>query len=218
MMQIFAEKNAPLEALNWALPQLLAAISAEAGALFMPGRRAGMLVCSACIGPVDIAGAEVPVASSLVGKVFSDGKRRLSHNLQAGATYDRRIDRQTGLQTRPALTVPVALGPDRFGALQAINKKPAEKKPAGKNISGKKQPGKTYPGKSYLGRARTGQTAPGRVSARQMQTGWRRWPGCWGWRFFQLARDARRPCFLSGRYFWQGDGGGLADGPFAGAV
>ncbi len=141
MMQIFAEKNAPLEALNWALPQLLAAISAEAGALFMPGRKAGMLVFSACVGPVDIAGAEVPVASSLVGKVFSDGKRRLSHNLQAGATYDRRIDRQTGLQTRSALTVPVALGPDRFSVLQAINKKPAEKKPAGKNISGEKLSG-----------------------------------------------------------------------------
>ena len=128
MMQIFAEKNAPLEALDWALPQLLAAISAEAGALFMPGRTDGMLVCSACAGPVDIAGAEVPVASSLVGKVFSDGKRRLSHDLQmagrpGGAAHDPRIDRQTGLVTRSALTVPVALGPDRFGALQAINKK-----------------------------------------------------------------------------------------------
>lgn len=150
-MQIFAEKNAPLEALNWVLPQLLAAISAEAGALFMPGRRAGMLVCSACIGPVDIAAAEVPVASSLVGKVFSDGKRRLSHNLQAGATHDRRIDRQTGLQTRSALTVPVALGPYRFGALQAINKKPAEKKPAGKNISGKKTTGKNISGEKLSG-------------------------------------------------------------------
>jgi len=147
----FCRKNAPLEALNWVLPQLLAAISAEAGALFMPGRRAGMLVCSACIGPVDIAGAEVPVTSSLVGKVFSDGKRRLSHNLQAGATHDRRIDRQTGLQTRSALTVPVALGPDRFGALQAINKKPAEKKPAGKNISGKKTTGKNISGEKLSG-------------------------------------------------------------------
>ncbi len=113
----FAEKNAPLEALNWALPQLLAAISAEAGALFMPGRKAGMLVFSACVGPVDIAGAEVPVASSLVGKVFSDGKRRLSHNLQAGATYDRRIDRQTGLQTRSS---PDSAGGAGAGPVQRV--------------------------------------------------------------------------------------------------
>jgi sigma-B regulation protein RsbU (phosphoserine phosphatase) len=117
------------------LPRLLAAISAEAGALFMQGRKAGILVCSACSGPVDIAGAEVPIASSLAGKVFSDGKTRSSSGLQQTGQHDRRIDRQTGLQTRSALTVPVALGTERFGAQQAINKKTGKKGQSNKPFS-----------------------------------------------------------------------------------
>lgn len=151
MMEVFAKSGSALAALDWGLPRLLASIGAEAGALFTPAARPGYLACTVCAGPVDIAGMEVAVDSSLVGAVFGDGQIRrslmarphLHHAARAGSSpasarppdrpparpldqHDPQIDRHTGMITRSALSVPVGQGDQPSGVLQAINKSGAD--------------------------------------------------------------------------------------------
>lgn len=123
MMQRFARSGDAMEGLRWALPQVLAALDAEAGSLFLHRPDESILECVVCIGPVDVTGLKVPRDRGLVGRAFTEGRSELVADATTDGGHFQAADHATGFQTLSTATAPVHLGNRHFGAIQAINRR-----------------------------------------------------------------------------------------------
>jgi sigma-B regulation protein RsbU (phosphoserine phosphatase) len=122
MMERYAESGNVLNSLDWALPQILSQIHAQAGSLFLIQDNQQELLCSVCHGPVDITGVRVSISSGLVGQAFREQQGSLIEDAQANSAHHHAVDEKTGFITQSILTVPVVFGTKCFGCLQAINR------------------------------------------------------------------------------------------------
>lgn len=123
LMQKFGETGDAVVALRWALPKVLEEVKAEAGSLFMYRDEDAMLECVVCLGPVDITGMLVPVEQGLVGRAFSTGEAEIVSNAETDGAHYHLADARSGFRTITTITAPVKLGDDRFGVIEAINRR-----------------------------------------------------------------------------------------------
>ena len=117
LMHRFAKSGDAMEGLRWALPQVLAALNAEAGSLFLHRPDETVLECVVCIGPVDITGLKVPQDRGLVGRAFTEGHSELVADATSDGGHFQAADNASGFQTLSTATAPVHLGNRHFGCL-----------------------------------------------------------------------------------------------------
>ncbi|MDB3880167.1 SpoIIE family protein phosphatase [Alphaproteobacteria bacterium] len=123
LMQHYARHGDVLASLDWALPKIVKALSAEAGSLFLHRAEERVLECVVCVGPVDIIGLKVPDTSGLIGNAHQSGLAGLVTNTQQDIRHNKTVDSKTGLKTISSITSPVSIGRHKFGAIQIINQK-----------------------------------------------------------------------------------------------
>ena len=123
LMQRFARSGDAIDGLRWALPQVLEALDAEAGSLFLHRPDDAVLECVVCQGPVDITGLRVPDAKGLVGRAFTDNCPELVADAPSDGAHYGAADTASGFLTLSTATAPVYLGDRGFGAIQAINRR-----------------------------------------------------------------------------------------------
>ena len=123
LMQRFAASGDAIDGLRWALPQVLQALDAEAGSLFLHRPEDAVLECVVCQGPVDITGLRVPDAKGLVGRAFTDSRPELVADAGSDRAHYAAADDASGFRTLSTATAPVYLGDRGFGAIQAINRR-----------------------------------------------------------------------------------------------
>ena len=123
LMQRFAASGDAIDGLRWALPQVLQALDAEAGSLFLHRPEDAVLECVVCQGPVDITGLRVPDAKGLVGRSFTDSRPELVADAGSDRAHYAAADDASGFRTLSTATAPVYLGDRGFGAIQAINRR-----------------------------------------------------------------------------------------------
>ncbi len=123
LMDQYAQSGDAVAALRWALPLVLHDMNAEAGSLFMHRSEDDSLECVVCNGPVDVTGLVVPADKGLVGRAFTTGAAEVVADAGADKAHFRVSDDASGFKTVTTVTAPVHLGEQRFGAIQAINRK-----------------------------------------------------------------------------------------------
>lgn len=126
LMREFAETGDAVAALRWALPLVLDDLNAEAGSLFMYRDEDASLECVVCNGPVDVTGLVVPADKGLVGRAFTSGQSELVSDAGTDKAHFRVADDASGFKTVSTATAPVHLGEQRFGAIQAINRRSSD--------------------------------------------------------------------------------------------
>ena len=126
LMQRFAASGDAVDGLRWALPQVLEALDAEAGSLFLHRADDAVLECVVCQGPVDITGLRVPDTKGLVGRAFTDNRPELVADAASDGAHYGAADTASGFRTLSTATAPVYLGDRGFGAIQAINRRDGE--------------------------------------------------------------------------------------------
>ena len=99
-MQRFAASGDAIDGLRWALPQVLQALDAEAGSLFLHRPEA---LCSNVLSVrgVDITGLRVPDAKGLVGRAFTDSRPELVADAGSDRAHYAAADDASGF--RPCL-------------------------------------------------------------------------------------------------------------------
>ena len=123
LMDQYAQSGDAVKALRWALPLVLRDMNAEAGSLFMHRDEDDSLECVVCNGPVDVTGLVVPADKGLVGRAFTTGAAEVVGDAAADKAHFRVADDASGFKTVTTATAPVHLGEQRFGAIQAINRR-----------------------------------------------------------------------------------------------
>jgi len=123
LMQRFAASGDAIDGLRWALPQVLQALDAEAGSLFLHRADDAVLECVVCQGPVDITGLRVPDTKGLVGRAFMENRPELVADAASDGAHYNAADTASGFRTLSTATAPVYLGDRGFGAIQAINRR-----------------------------------------------------------------------------------------------
>jgi sigma-B regulation protein RsbU (phosphoserine phosphatase) len=64
----------------------------------------------------------LPAGDGLVGRAFSTGSAELVADVRKDSAHDSHVDASSGFHTISTATVPVMIGTQRFGAIQAINR------------------------------------------------------------------------------------------------
>lgn len=123
LMDQYAQTGDAVAALRWALPLVLDDMNAEAGSLFLHRDDDDSLECVVCNGPVDVTGLVVPADKGLVGRAFTTGDAEVVGDASADKAHFRVSDDASGFKTVTTATAPVHLGEQRFGAIQAINRR-----------------------------------------------------------------------------------------------
>ena len=123
LMRRFAETGDAIAGLQWALPYVLQALSAEAGSLFLHRDDEAVLECAVCVGPVDVTGLKVPQDKGLVGRAFTEGVGELVADATKDKAHFKAADSGSGFVTLSTATAPVKSKDKTFGAIQAINRR-----------------------------------------------------------------------------------------------
>ena len=122
IMTRFNQSGDIISALQWALPQILSTMTAEAASLFFHHPDKMALECIICQGPVDITGMSVPLGEGIVGRVFATGQAELVADVQNDLGHFNHSDQKSGFVTRSLITAPVLMPEKSFGAIQVINR------------------------------------------------------------------------------------------------
>lgn len=122
IMTRFNQSGDIMSALQWALPQILSAMKAEAVSLFVYQPDNHVLACILCQGPVDVTGLTVPAGEGIVGRVFSTGHAELVADVKNDQAHFHSSDQKSGFVTRSLITAPVMMPEKSFGAIQVINR------------------------------------------------------------------------------------------------
>jgi phosphoserine phosphatase RsbU/P len=99
-------------------------VGAEGAALFMleGEENAEVLVCRACVGPVDITGLSLPADQGIVGRSVQDNRAEMIRDAQNDSRFYKGIDEETGTTTLSILCAPLSVKDERIGAIELINK------------------------------------------------------------------------------------------------
>ena len=96
----------------------------EAGSLMLAEPEGDELLIVLPTGPCgpDLLGHRIPVDKGLAGWVFRNGKPALAANVLGDQRFDRSFDRKLNFTTRSLLAVPLHIGDECLGVLEAVNK------------------------------------------------------------------------------------------------
>jgi phosphoserine phosphatase RsbU/P len=109
--------------LSKAVQRIATAMQAEAASVFLVDEDAGVLVCRASAGPVDIVGLELPLGSGVAGRAYASGMCQLVRDVSKDPDFDAAVDLRTGFTTRSLLCTPLFSGHGVLGVLQVLNKR-----------------------------------------------------------------------------------------------
>lgn len=96
---------------------------ADASSLFLISPDQETVVCSACAGPVDITGMELPISEGIVGHAIRDNKPQVVHHVEDDPFFSHAVDDQTGFRTLSLLCAPLTIQGKTIGALEVVNKR-----------------------------------------------------------------------------------------------
>ena len=108
--------------LEQALRGIIRFLKVEAGTLFLLEEDGQALVCRASIGPVDIRGLRLRSDEGIVGRSVRRNSVEVVNDTRADANFLNRVDQESGFITRLILCAPMAVGKERLGAIEVLNK------------------------------------------------------------------------------------------------
>lgn len=123
MNLLFASSIELDETLSTVFYNILNAIQAEAGSIFLFEDSREELVCRICQGPKDILGVRVPVGKGIVGYVAQSRRIDVTTDVKHDERHYGQIDEQSGFVTKSMISVPLISKDEVLGVIQVINKK-----------------------------------------------------------------------------------------------
>ncbi len=85
------------------------------------------IVCHACVGPVDITGLRLAWGRGIVGRCIDQDRPQMVRDVAADPDYGgAQVEEEHGFVTRSILVAPLTVGEERLGAVEIINKRPAD--------------------------------------------------------------------------------------------
>lgn len=123
MNLLFASSIDLKETLNTVFYNILNAIQAEAGSMFLVDEQSNTLACRICQGPKDITGIHVPFGKGIVGHVAKTRQVDVTTDVKHDVRHFPDIDEQSGFVTRSMVSVPLVTKDELLGVIQVINKK-----------------------------------------------------------------------------------------------
>lgn len=127
MNMLFASSIDLRETLNTVFYNILNAIQAEAGSIFLVDEKTNTLVCRICQGPKDITGATVPFGAGIVGYVAQSRQIDVTTDVKRDRRHFPQIDEQSGFVTKSMISVPLISKDEVLGVIQVVNKKGGKK-------------------------------------------------------------------------------------------
>lgn len=104
------------------LGEIVRALSAQAGALFLYDKGEENLICQASVGPVSIEGMQVPKGKGIVGQAIAEDRTITTHNAYDEHRFFAHADKDSGFTTASLLCAPVRVGDKTIGAVEILNK------------------------------------------------------------------------------------------------
>jgi len=98
-------------------------LQAEGSSLFLLSHNNNTVICSACSGPVDISGLEVPIDQGIVGHAIRERTTQTVHNVSTDPFFTKAVDQKTGFETVSLLCAPMVIQGEVIGALEVVNKR-----------------------------------------------------------------------------------------------
>lgn len=109
--------------LEQALLGITSVLAVEAGTLFLRDEATGELVCRASIGPISLDGLRLRPDEGIVGRCVARNAVEIVQNAADDPGFLRRVDESSGFVTRGILCAPMAVGAERLGAIEILNKR-----------------------------------------------------------------------------------------------
>lgn len=104
------------------LERIALLINAEGGALFLLDGNSDKLVCHASYGPVDISGLIINATDGIVGRTVNSGVAEIVRDVSKDASFNNKVDQESGFTTRSILCAPLAVKDEKIGAIEMVNK------------------------------------------------------------------------------------------------
>lgn len=112
------------EVLNNILNQMVGVVKAEAGTLWLLNEENQVIEAVAVKGPVSevVFDIKMQLNEGIVGKVVGTGVAELIEDVSKHSDWSKRVDDDSGFETKSMITVPLIAKGKVLGALQLINK------------------------------------------------------------------------------------------------
>ncbi|HEX2580621.1 MAG TPA: SpoIIE family protein phosphatase [Dongiaceae bacterium] len=105
------------------LEQIVSALAAQAGALFLFDEEERQLICRASVGPASVEGMALPRGEGVVGRAAATDSVIAVHEAYTDEIFSSRLDAQTGFKTTSLLCAPLRAGDRVLGAVEIVNKR-----------------------------------------------------------------------------------------------
>ncbi len=122
MTREFSAANDYKTVAHSALERITKYVGAEAASLFLVSDEGDALVCTACYGPVDITGLNIPATTGVVGRSVTSREGVMVRDVSQDADFGGVVDAKTGFTTRSLLVAPLSVGRECLGAIEIINR------------------------------------------------------------------------------------------------
>lgn len=104
------------------LGEMVKALKAQAGALFLYDEEEKNLICRASVGPVSIEGQSIPFGEGLVGSAIARDRIISTHDAYREKDFHNAMDQNTGFVTASLICAPLRIGDKAIGAVEILNK------------------------------------------------------------------------------------------------
>ncbi len=107
-------------------------VPSESGSLLLDDPRAkgrddaiNTLTFIACFGPhaPRLLGRQIPLSDGIAGRVYSEARPYISHDVAEDVNFNDSMDRYTGYKTTSVIAVPVTVRSSIFGVLELLNRR-----------------------------------------------------------------------------------------------
>lgn len=110
------------DTLRTAIAEIMRALRAQAGSIFLLDSDGRELVCRACAGPVDITGTRLATGVGIVGRVVRDNCAQMVRDARTHPDFSAALDEAHAFITRSILCAPLSVRGEPLGAIELINK------------------------------------------------------------------------------------------------
>lgn len=110
------------DTLRTAIAEIMRALHAQAGSIFLLDSDGRELVCRTCAGPVDITGARLAAGTGIVGRVVRDNRAQMVRDARTHQDFSAALDEAHAFVTRSILCAPLSVRGEPLGAIELINK------------------------------------------------------------------------------------------------
>lgn len=119
-----ASEDTPKTAVQSSLRQVICAVSAESGSIWLFDKENGETIYpSVWVGGADLTGLSLSVGEGVAGSVVQSGVPVVVKDCKNDERWAERFDQKTGFETKSMICVPLTDGQEVIGCIQIINKK-----------------------------------------------------------------------------------------------